>query len=255
MANIYWIKLATNMFDDEKIRLIESSRGGDQMIVIWIKLLCLAGKTNNRGSLMITETLPYTIESLSRIIGNRSEVVLKSMRTFIEMEMVYEENGIYFISNWEKHQNSEKLEIRREYYREAKKKQREKTKKVFDKSLTKVGSPQTELELELDIEKDNNKRDIEKSKKAHTQSLKSVYGEFKNVKLKADEYETLSKDGHLVYIDRLSSYKASKGKEYKDDYATIRNWMNKDAKEQAEKQIDIKQTKGNTGDYGDLRSL
>ena len=49
MADVKWIKIATDIFDDEKILLIESLPEADSIIVIWFKLLCLAGKQNNSG--------------------------------------------------------------------------------------------------------------------------------------------------------------------------------------------------------------
>ncbi|WP_180368420.1 phage replisome organizer N-terminal domain-containing protein, partial [Oenococcus oeni] len=49
MAEIHWIKLKTTMFDDEKIRLIQSVPESDSILIIWIRLLVLAGKTNDDG--------------------------------------------------------------------------------------------------------------------------------------------------------------------------------------------------------------
>jgi len=46
VAEIKWIKLTVNMFDDEKIRLIQAMPESDAIIIIWIRLLALAGKTN-----------------------------------------------------------------------------------------------------------------------------------------------------------------------------------------------------------------
>ena len=44
MAEVKWIKIVTDIFDDEKILLIETLPEADSIIVIWLKLLCLAGK-------------------------------------------------------------------------------------------------------------------------------------------------------------------------------------------------------------------
>ena len=41
---IRWIKITTDIFDDEKIKLIDSFPDRDAIIVIWFKLLTLAGK-------------------------------------------------------------------------------------------------------------------------------------------------------------------------------------------------------------------
>ena len=41
-SEIKWIKIVTDIFDDEKILLIESLPEADTIIVVWFKLLTLA---------------------------------------------------------------------------------------------------------------------------------------------------------------------------------------------------------------------
>ena len=53
MNGVQWIKITTDIFDDEKIQLIESMPEGDTLIVIWFKILVLAGKQNNSGILSL----------------------------------------------------------------------------------------------------------------------------------------------------------------------------------------------------------
>lgn len=60
MADVKWIKIVTDLFDDEKILLIESLPSADSIIVIWFKLLCLAGKNNNSGVFVMNDKIPYT---------------------------------------------------------------------------------------------------------------------------------------------------------------------------------------------------
>lgn len=52
---------------DEKILLIESLPDADVIIVIWFKVLCLAGKQNNHGVFMLNDSIPYTDEMLATI--------------------------------------------------------------------------------------------------------------------------------------------------------------------------------------------
>lgn len=63
---------------------------------------------------------------------------------------------------------------------------------------------------------------------------KDIYGEFKNVRLKADEFNKLKDKFPKDYKDRieaLSVYMRSKGKTYKDHYATILSWARKEERE------------------------
>ena len=71
MADVKWIKITTDIFDDEKILLIESLPEADSIIVIWFKLLCLAGKMNNSGVFVMNNRLPYTDKMLATIFRRK----------------------------------------------------------------------------------------------------------------------------------------------------------------------------------------
>lgn len=60
--------------------------------------------------------------------------------------------------------------------------------------------------------------------------VKHKYGEYANVLLTDTELEKLQAEipNYETYIERLSSYIASKDIKYKSHYATIRNWYRKD---------------------------
>ena len=62
MSEIKWIKITTGMFQDEKIDYIESLPEADAILIIWIKLLTLAGKCNSNGFIFLTENIPYTYQ-------------------------------------------------------------------------------------------------------------------------------------------------------------------------------------------------
>lgn len=86
---------------------------------------------------------------------------------------------------------------------------------------------------------------------------KNIYGEFKNVKLTKEEYAKLEKSNLLPYIEKLSSYIASKGKKYKSHYATILNWARKEPKEENLPEWFGKEIKNETsaGDKEELENL
>lgn len=111
MAGISWIKLSVNIFDDEKIKLIKSMPEGDAIILIWIQLLCLAGKTNDNGAVYIGQHMNYTDEMISTICNQPLNTVRLALQTFERFEMInLGEDGLISIANWEKHQNIEGME-------------------------------------------------------------------------------------------------------------------------------------------------
>lgn len=115
MSEVKWIKLLTGMFDDEKIKLIEAIPEADMILIIWIKLLTLAGKKNMHGYIFLTENIPYTDEMLATIFKRPLNTIRLALETFKKFRMIsYDENEVMFITNWEKHQNIEGLEKIRE---------------------------------------------------------------------------------------------------------------------------------------------
>jgi predicted phage replisome organizer len=114
MADVKWIKIVTDVFDDQKVRFIETMPNGDEIIVIWFKLICLAGKCNSGGFLMMTDRIAYTEEMLASIFNRDIKLIHLAINTFETLDMVEVIDNAIYISNWEKHQNAEKLEHMRE---------------------------------------------------------------------------------------------------------------------------------------------
>lgn len=129
MRGIDWIKITTNMFEDEKMRLFDAMEERDTIHYMWIRLLLQAGKVNDNGLIYLKEDVPYTKEMLS-VLFNRPlplvEKVLGILEAF-KMIKIYE-NGIIKICNWEKHQNIEGMKRVRESTKERVKKYRAKKK-------------------------------------------------------------------------------------------------------------------------------
>ena len=82
MADVKWIKVATDIFDNRKIKQIEIMPEGDSIIVIWIKLLCLAGSINDRGQIYLTQEIPYTDQMLATQFGRPLPIVKLALKVY-----------------------------------------------------------------------------------------------------------------------------------------------------------------------------
>lgn len=116
--DVKWIKIVTNIFDDEKLLLIESLPDADSIIVIWFKLLCLAGKQNNGGVFIMANKIPYTEEMLATIFRRPLNTVRLALATFEKYGMIEIYDGIITIPNWDKHQSLDSYEKKKEYDRQ-----------------------------------------------------------------------------------------------------------------------------------------
>jgi len=82
MTEVKWIKITTSMFDDEKIKIIESMPDADSILIIWIKLLTQAGKNNANGFIFLSENIPYTDEMLSTLFNRPLNTIRLALQVF-----------------------------------------------------------------------------------------------------------------------------------------------------------------------------
>ncbi|VKB28261.1 gp19 [Streptococcus pneumoniae] len=165
MSEIKWIKITTDIFDDEKICLIDALPDPDAILVIWFKILTLAGKHNSNGLLMMTDKVHYTDEMLATIFRRPLNTVRMAIGVFEQFGMIEIIDGIISLPNWEKHQNVDGMEKIKEQTRNRVAKYRKKQKNLAlgnvtgNVTVTDGNALDKELDKELDkdIEINNNK--------------------------------------------------------------------------------------------------
>lgn len=253
MAEVKWIKVATNMFEtNRKIKQIEVMTKGDTIIVIWLKLLLLAGTINDKGAIYLTPEKPYNDKELANELRKPLKVVQAAMQIFLEYGMIEKVDGIIYLTSWEKHQNVEKLNDIREYNRKAQQKSRAKKKalsngnvndNVNDMSMTCQPCQDTDIEEEKEEDKDiefhsfNHSFSCEKNSLSKCQNAKLEYmgGSLgKGVVMLTDEqrdhlFDVLSYDEIKKYFGIVADCELN-GKSYKKKthYQAILDMVKKD---------------------------
>lgn len=167
MADVKWIKITTDIFDDEKILLIESMPSADSIIVIWFKLLALAGKQNNDGVFLMSNRIAYTDEMLASIFRREISTVRLALKVFEQFGMIEIVDNVITIPNWNKHQTLDSYEKKKErdrlYQAERRAKQRALITESSDCQTTQssyivISEEDIEEEKERDKEGDINNR-------------------------------------------------------------------------------------------------
>lgn len=167
MADVKWIKITTDIFDDEKILMIESMPSADSIIVIWLKLLTFAGKQNNDGVFLMSNRIAYTDEMLACIFRRDINLVRLALNTFQQFGMIEIVEKVITIPNWNKHQTLDAYEKKKErdrlYQAERRSKQRLLAVGSSEESSDSKTTPSSDVvvsegdkELEEDLEKDKN---------------------------------------------------------------------------------------------------
>jgi predicted phage replisome organizer len=135
MSDVKWIKISTNVFDDEKIKLLETLPDADAIIIVWFKLLSMAGRCNDSGMIYLTRDVPYNEEMLSTIMRRPVNTVRLALNEFIKLNMIQIADNFISIVNWEKHQNVDGLDRIRENTRLRVQKHRE-NKRMLTSNVT-----------------------------------------------------------------------------------------------------------------------
>lgn len=180
MAEIKWIKIATEVFDNRKIRQIEIMPEGDSILVIWFKLLCLAGNVNDKGMIYFTNEIPYTDQMLSAQFNRPLTTVQMALNLFQRFGMIHIIDDIIHVSSWEKYQNVEGMEKIREQTRKRVAAHREKQKALecnvtSNATVTHGNETDIDIDKELDIEEEKKKNKKKKPANADFTSLFSSY--------------------------------------------------------------------------------
>ena len=174
MAEVKWVKLTTDMFDNRKIKHLRRLPEGNNIVLIWVMLLTMAGRCNSGGMIFLTENIPYTPKMLADELDFEESTVLLALKSLEQLDMIVTDNGVFAIAGWEEYQNTDKLaEIREQNrLRQAKFKQKQKllvgnvTDNVTETLPLTLGNA-IEEDVEEDIEEDLEK-DKEKEEENHS---------------------------------------------------------------------------------------
>lgn len=121
MADIKWIKITVDMFDNRKIKHIRRQENGNDIALMWVMLLTIAGRCNDGGAVYLTKDIPYTEEMLSDELLIDEETVKTALKTLEKMDMISIDNDDFiYITGWEEYQNVEKMDKAKQQSRERK---------------------------------------------------------------------------------------------------------------------------------------
>lgn len=154
MAEVKWIKLTTDMFDNRKIKHLRKLPAGNDIVLIWVMLLTMAGRCNSGGMIYLTENIPYTPKMLADELGFEENVVIMALKALEELSMITMDSAYLTIPGWEEYQSVDGLERIREQTRKRVQKHREKQKQLECNVTETDGNA---IEREEDKEKDTDK--------------------------------------------------------------------------------------------------
>lgn len=128
MSEMKWIKIVTDIIDDEKMLMIEMMCKGsrrDTVQLLWFETLALAGKLNEGGRLTVNG-IPMDEKALAKKFRRAGRTVAFAFDMFIKLGMVTrDEDGAFCVVNWSRYQSdmsekADKSEYDKKRYQEKK---------------------------------------------------------------------------------------------------------------------------------------
>jgi predicted phage replisome organizer len=200
VADVKWIKITTDIFDDEKILLIEAMPSADSIIVIWFKLLALAGKQNNDGVFMMSHRIAYTDEMLATIFRRDINTVRLALSSFEKLGMIEIVNDVITIPNWNKHQSLDSYEKKKERDRLYQAERRAKQRLLAEKSSD------TSSDIAVSEEDKEREKEKERDKESNRTDFQSVVDLFHSICVSFPKVRSLSDARKKAIKARLNTY-------------------------------------------------
>ena len=230
----YYLKLKENFFTSEKMVILESMQDGLLYSNLLLKMYLMSLKYN--GILMLNDRLPHTPQTIATFTRHQIGTVERAIKVFMEFSLVeILTDGAFYMTDIQLLIGQSSTEGER--------KKRERMRLQHQHLLPSGAAdkcppysrgdicPPEIRDKRLDIR--DKRLDIrDKSIESETAPSTRAYGQYQNVFLSDAELAELQSELPTLwqtYVDRLSLYMASTGKQYASHAATIRRWAAEDS--------------------------
>lgn len=209
MADVKWIKITTDMFDNRKIKHLRRLPDGDSIVLIWVMLLTLAGRCNSGGMIFLTENIPYTPKMLADELDFEESTVQLALNALEQLGMIQtNDNGFLAVTGWEKHQNIEGMEKIRESKRLAQARWRAKQTAIAEKSTVDSTVDSTRISVDhAEEEKEEDKNKTEKENKSVRETTHTLFVRLLPDYLLSDSLQAKMGEWVKYKIERKEPYK------------------------------------------------
>jgi predicted phage replisome organizer len=240
VADVKWIKITTDMFDNRKIKHLRRLPDGNSIVLIWVMLLTLAGRCNSGGMIFLTENIPYTPKMLADELDFEESTVQLALTVLEQLGMIQTNgDGFLAVTGWSEHQNIEGMDKIRESKRLAQARWRAKKKEIpatvestVDSTRYLVDDAEEDIEEEREEEKERDKIDY----KGIVAAFNSICVSFPSVKALSDarkkaikaRLNTYSLDDFKTLFEKAEASSFLKGKNNSNWSATF-DWLIKDS--------------------------
>ena len=180
MAEVKWIKITTDMFDNRKIKHLRRLPDGNNIVLIWVMLLTMAGRCNSSGMIFLTENIPYSPKMLADELDFEENTVKLALQALEQLNMIVTNHGFFTIAGWDEYQNIDGMEKIRESKRLAQARWRAKQRELpvstaVDSTVDSTRCLVDDAEEDKEIDKDIDIEIEERKEKVDCQQVVDLY--------------------------------------------------------------------------------
>ena len=206
----YYMKLKETFFSSPKIALMEQMRDGPLYIILLLKLYLMSLPYN--GLLLIGDDLPHTAQSIAILTHYQVGTVERAIKIFLKFGLIeILASRTYYMTDIQLFIGQSSTEAER------KRIERLRLQQQLPSSTVRADICPPKIEI----------RDKVRVREKEDQSTRSSFGAYHNVFISDSELAELQNElptSWQHYIDRLSEYIASSGRQYQNHAATIHRW-------------------------------
>lgn len=221
----YYLKLKENFYNSETMVILESMQDGLLYTNLLLKMYLMSLKSN--GILMLNDHLPHTVQTIATYTRHQVGTVERALKIFLEFGLVeILTDGAYYMTDIQLliGQSSSEGE------RKKKERLRLQRQKLLPAGVD-ICPHNDHMDKCPPISEYRDKEIRDKSTENRECDGAHARGRYRNVFLSETELAELQAELPTqweMYVERLSAYMASTGKEYANHAATIRRWAAED---------------------------
>ena len=98
------VTLPTDFFETGNVRALCMKKGGEEALIVYLHLLCMAVKKDREGKLMLYGNIPLDDATIARLMYKTEKSIETSMKLLMDFHLIALSNGSYYIVGFERNQ-------------------------------------------------------------------------------------------------------------------------------------------------------
>lgn len=106
------VTLPTNFFETGNVQALCMKKGGEEALIVYLHLLCIAVKQDREGRLMLYGNVPLDNTTIARLMYKTEKAIESCMKLLVDFHLIALSNGSYYIVGFERNQKKKSTPAR-----------------------------------------------------------------------------------------------------------------------------------------------